>query len=274
MSRKNDQKQLYLFLLLSFFSLCLVGFSRTFFGRGVRGFFERPVLPIQRFSVAVIHRISAPLNWLTQRQSLDEKNTQLKLEIAHLSSQLAEFSVCQEDKEAMRKMLDAPLPPSWHYLPAKAVGVGGRLKINVGARAGVSFGQMVLAQDVLVGRVVSVSPFSSLVELVTDPAVSIPAVTRAAGQKGILAKGIITGFGGNKMILRDILWEEAVGEGDFVYTSGEGEWLANLLVGKVVRVEGGRVKNFREAVVEPFFEIKVLDSVFVVHDYSQNEEEN
>lgn len=265
MSNKNAHKQKYTLLFLAFLSLVLVVLNETPHVRAVRGFFERPVVAVQRFSAMRLRQFFDFFSVFQKKEQLLNEVASLREEVVRLSAAQAELSVCLEEREAAQKMLVSSPPLSnWHFVPAKAVGVGAKLRLNVGARAGVAVGQMVVSQNVLVGRVNEVTAFSCTVELVTDPAVMIPVATRTPGQSQVQCQGILSGYVNQKLIVREVLWSEQLTEGDLVYTNGEGGWLANIVIGRIHQVEQEGARNFQSAVVEPFFVPKQLDTVFVI----------
>jgi rod shape-determining protein MreC len=260
-----------LFLGLFLSSLLIFHFSQYSLIKNIRGFWERPVLSFQNVILGIKKRFSTPPvffktwqeAWLA-RISLEEKERRL-LETA------GELSVCLEENEAMRRLLGAPLPSSWHFIPAKVTAFYQKLKINVGEKAGVEKGMMVISENLLVGRVESVERLSSQVVLVTDPSLKIAVIIREEGQPGIKARGILSGYFQNQMTLSEVLKSENVEPGDLVFTSGEedsvvGEtgWLADLLIGEVKEIEESQEKVFKKGIVSPLIDFQNLRSVFVV----------
>ena len=64
------------------------------------------------------------------------------------------------------------------------------------------------------------------------------------------------------MVVKEVVWEEQLAQGDLVFTSGEGGWLENLLIGRISQIQDDEAKTFRKGVVEPFLNVKLLDNVF------------
>lgn len=264
MNKKVDQNRLFLFLMLFFLSLLFYYFSRFELVRDVRSFFERPVLLLQREMVVIGQKVLSPLNFLTSAGKLNKEKEELEKQLAALAVKAGDVTVCLEENESLRKMLAAPLPPSWHFIPAKVIGFFGQVKLNVGEKAGVETGMTVIAENLLVGRVVSVEKYSSLIEVYNNQNLKIPALVRSVGEPGIRAKGIVNGSVGDNLMLEEVLKSEILNEEDLVFSSGEGGWLPDLLIGQIATVEEGKEKVFKKAQIKPFLDINDLRYVFVV----------
>lgn len=268
MTKKNHQETFF-FFFLCFLSLVIFYFSQFERAKAVRGYFERPILSFQRSVYRFKGRLGDSLFfWKGWRQKAEEKAL-LEAEIRNLSLKAGELSVCLEENEEMRRLLGAPLPASWYFIPAKVVGSYQRLKIDVGEKAGVRIGREVVSGGLLVGRIVSVEKHSSQVAAVTDSSLKIPVVVRSPGERGIKAEGILSERAGERLVLKEVLKSEGVEEGDLVFTSGEGDWLPDLLIGEVEVVEEEKGKVFKRALVSSLIDWEGLRYVFVVKIFGE-----
>jgi len=264
MSKKNIRKETFLFINLILFSLLIFYSSRFPIFKKTRGFLERPILFLQSQTFTLKQKVVLPLRLFGSWRKTEGEKIRLEEEIRGLLVKSGELSACLEENEEMKKLLGAPLPSFWYFIPAKIVGYFQKLKLNVGQKAGVQEGMMVVSENILIGKIESSEDFSSLLILTTDPNIKIPVIVRSQQKSGIKGRGVLAGYATDQMVLTEVLKSEQVGENDLVFTSGEGGWLPDLLVGKIQRVEEGKEKVFKKAWVSPLLDYQNLRLVFVV----------
>ena len=157
----------------------------------------------------------------------------------------------------MRRLLGAPLPAKWKFLPAKVMGNGEKIRIDKGEKDGVKKGMIVVSENILVGRIVSLTQKSSLLELPISPGVILPVVVKRAGNKGIQARGILQQSGGN-LVLSEVLQSEDIQKGDLVVTVGDENLLPDLLIGQITDVLPKSAEVYQKARVKPLLEYDKL----------------
>jgi len=191
-----------------------------------------------------------------------QENKALKEQVGKLIAENAEVRKSLAESEAMlsqEKHLD---PQTFNLLPARPIGLSRYLKIDKGSSSGIKAGQVVVFEDNYLGKVKIVAPQSAGVELLTDPDSKVSVFT--LNQEG-KAKGILTGQFGTELLLDKILHEEKVASGDLVYSEGlEGFLPRGLILGKVNEVLERENEIFKQAKVQPVFDIGDLDLVFVI----------
>lgn len=190
-----------------------------------------------------------------ESKALKEQIGKLLSENANLRKELAE----SEALVSQEKHLD---PGVYNLLPARPVGLGRYLKIDKGTTSGIKVGQAVVFEDNYVGKVVAVSSNGANVELLTDPDSKVTAFSQNKEGK---AKGVLLGQFGTGVLLDKILHEEKVAQGDLVYSEGLEEFLPRgLILGKVTEVLERVNEVFKQAKVQPIFDIGDLELVFVI----------
>jgi len=161
-------------------------------------------------------------------------------------------------------------------LPAKVIGLAGKMRLDKGQEDGVKEGMMVVSENILVGKVIRVERKNCLVEVLSDPVVKIPVVVKKTlkgeteairAAEGIQARGLYQAGPKGKGTVKEILQAEDVQKGDLVLTSGEAGWLPTLLIGQVEEVLGSQAAVYKEAWVEPLVDEKKLEIVFIVIDW-------
>lgn len=228
----------------------------------MRGVIERPILAMESKIYDFKQASDRAIKPLSYWRSGERELMRLQGELRQLAVESSQLSVCLEENERMRALLGAPLPPQWKFLSAKVVGMTEKMKIDKGRRDGVREGMMVVSENILVGKVVSVEERSALVQLPTDPASKIPVVVKKPGSLGVQARGLLLPSK-EGLIVDRILQTEDVREGDLVLTEGEG-WLPDLLIGQIQEVLGQEAAIYKQARVSPLIDYETLRIVFVV----------
>lgn len=257
-----EKKNLAVFLLLLFFSLLLFFFDQKGWISPARGIFEQPILFIESKIYALKLSGYQAIKPLSYWRSGEQEIMRLQGQLRQLALEGGQLSACLEEKEEMRRLLGAPLPPDWKFLPARVVGVSEKMRIDKGQRDGIEEGMMVVSENILVGRAISLEERSALVQLPTDPVSKIPVVVKKLGSSGVQARGLLLSLEG-KLIVDRILQTEDVREGDLVLTEGEG-WLPDLLIGQIEEVLGREAEIYKKARVSPLIDYQSLRMVFVV----------
>lgn len=191
-----------------------------------------------------------------------QENKALKVTVGQLLSENAQLRKKLAEEEALHlqeKHLD---PQIFNLLPARPIGLGRYLKIDKGLDSQVKKGEVVVFNENLVGRIVSVSQKAANVQLLADPDSKVAVFSQ--GSEG-RAKGILLGQFGTEIIMDKILHEEKITIGDLVYSEGtEGNLARGLILGKVVQILEQQNEVFKQAKIQPNFDIRDLELVFVI----------
>jgi rod shape-determining protein MreC len=130
--------------------------------------------------------------------------------------------------------------------------------IDKGTGSGFQVEMPIISPGGVVGKVVSTSPHTSQILLITDPNSAIPAVIESTR-----VKGIIKGRGGNLLSLDYVRRAENVKAGDSIVTSGLlGVFPVGLKVGTVVEVRRDVNRIFADIIVKPCVEMDKIEGVF------------
>lgn len=134
------------------------------------------------------------------------------------------------------------------------------ITIDIGSAAGVEEGLTVIGPTGVVGQVLSVSPGSSVVRLLSDPKSGAAAMVQSSRADGIV-RGSLSGI----LYLENVSADVELTPGDVVLTSGlGGSYTKGLLIGTVVRVDGNAKDGTRSVVITPNEHAAVLEEVTVV----------
>jgi len=257
---REKNRTVAVFIALFLFSLLLMGLDKL----GWLDWFKGPV---ESLSGPLKKRIQQNSAGFKKRKELDlEQALFLADEVASLrrenASLLVEREILKEENQAMKKLLGAPLPPSWQFRPTRVLGVKeGVMTLNQGEKEGVKESQIVIFEDVLVGRVIEVLPRLSRVQILTHKDCQL-AVKLIDSKE----EGMVKARPGGALIL-EVLQEVELAKDQLVATSGEEEvYPVDLLVGRVDLIEEEETAVYKQAVLEPLVDYETLTEVFIVED--------
>ena len=189
----------------------------------------------------------------------------LKEQNAALIEMVAQTEEYRQEAERLQALLDLKDAydiegPSARVIGRSTDAWNQTVTIDVGSDDGVETGLTVMGAYGVIGQVISTSPSSSTVRLITDPqsgAAAMLQVTRAEG----VVRGSLDGL----LYLENVEADVQVAVGDVVLTSGlGGSYTRGLLIGLVVSVEGNQGDSSRRIVVSPNETASNLEEVIVV----------
>lgn len=259
MGRESIFKSLPHLLLLFLISLLLIFFEDLGWTKFVHATGERGTKPVKLTFYRGRQKIISALSFLTFWRSGTQKIKYLEQRNLELLVEAQKSKALEEENNALRAQLQIPLPSSWKLEPAQTLGKTRYLAIDKGDKAGIKIGQIVIFQNILIGKVVKVNPFESQIELPTDPDSKIPVRTLKTR-----AQGLLTGQFGEMISFEKVTQEERLELGDLVLTSGEGGYPKGLIIGKITKVEKKESEVFQKAEVEPSLNFDELELVFLL----------
>jgi len=259
----REKKEFFLLIFLCLFSLGLFWGDKKGWLKKPRGFLERPILATEERIYGLKVWVETQLQPIFRGRVLEKEVSRLQLELQRLAVDQNRLSSCLEENERMRRLLGAPLPAKWKFLPAKVIGGGERMRIDKGEKNGVKPGMMVVEENILVGKIEKVELENSLVLLPTSPGQKIPVLIKRPGKTGVQARGLLQAFGGG-LVLDRVLQSEDIQKGDLVVSAGDEDWLPDLLIGQITEVLPKSAQIYQKAQVGPIVEYDKLRIVFIV----------
>ena len=200
----------------------------------------------------------------------DAENVRLRQEVEALSLVRGECDRLKEENAALRESLGYKARSAGEWEPAEVLSSGGGsaairdvIRVGKGSLSGIREGAAVVVPKGLVGRVVSVSPHTSEVLLLTDPSIRVSCRIETAGRAS--AYGILTGAGSDRMLLGHLSGAEQVHPRAKVVTSGlGGVFPKGIEIGTLLLVTNG-VRGV-EGEVLPSVDTATLEDVFIRRD--------
>jgi len=216
--------------------------------------------------------IVATLGWIQKKvflipnvQALKSENSALRELNFNLSQKIINARIAEMENQALRKMLQ--LKPRLDT-PAEVSQVVGSISVDLrnfiildkGEKSGI-LPMMTVRNDAgLVGLVVACGSNYSLVELITNANVKVPALNLRSG-----VLGTINWDGSGNLLFRDVPKFMDVAVGDTIVTSKFSlKYVPFVPIGVVVKKEDEEGELFTKIVVKPFVNFSFLEEVFVL----------
>ena len=194
--------------------------------------------PIGAAGSAVLAPISSGLKGVAGYDDVKDENDELRAKVDKLESQQAEIDRLRAEVKELQKINRVRVTDAQTLLAEIVSGPIGpfdrAVEIDQGSGDGVKKGMPVITSGGVLGRVSSVSPGRSKVELITEPTFFLG--VRLESRE----RGVLQGQGQGKNLLIDGIGDDKtkVEKGDYVYTSGidQSAFPKDLPVGRVVSV--------------------------------------
>jgi len=148
--------------------------------------------------------------------------------------------------------------------------------VGKGSQAGIRNGMAVQTTEGFIGRITSVSQFTSEVTLITDPTDNNQISSVVVTKKDVKYNGMIEGYDQDKqvLLLKKLPIDAKIKKGDMVLTSRlGGVYPDGLLIGKVVSVKPDPYGLTKVAEVKPAADFNNIDYVDIVEKTSPATEE-
>jgi len=219
---------------------------------------------------------------ISEIKKLKKENEELRTKNQRLLSENLKLLELKQENEALRQALENDLEKEFDLVIASVLGKDfsqDSILIDKGSEDGISKNLPVItSQKTLLGKVDQVFKNFSRVSLISNKQISFSAkiidseFLDKADSKDIELKektqGVVRGEGGFEVIFDLIPQGVEVKEGDLILTTGlEGVFPKGLLAGSVKKIKKEDIAPFQKAELDPAFNIKELNTVFVVTSF-------
>ncbi len=225
------------------------------------------VYPVERAKRTLAQRVGARLSGLWDGAAAQAENVRLRREKEALALACADRDALAAENARLRAALGyrAAQPGRWIAAAVLsrdggAAGARRTLRVDGGSRAGVAEGMVVRAAAGLVGRVVSVTPHTAEVLLVTDPSLKVACALEGRAK----SFGILGGGTEERLVLQHFRSAGPLEPRMRVVTSGlGGVFPAGIPVGTLVAGDGPADASARTCEVQPAVDFSALEDVFI-----------
>jgi len=225
--------------------------------------------PIQSASSKASGATSGFFRQIFNFHSIARENDDLKQRLATAEQELHNARQQSAENERLKGLLNLKEQTQYQTVISRVIARDpsvwfNTITINCGSSSGVAVNMPVVSGTGVVGRVITVSPWSSQVMLLTDEKAGAGAVVGQLGQSGAL--GSVRGRPDIGLIeMRYVSGLEKVNVGDFVMTTGQdGIYPPGLNVGEVVDVKNGTATQAHQILIRPGARLDQLEEVAVL----------
>lgn len=259
-------------IILKIALLFLVVLSLNVFQSQIKNLFYVISYPISNLFLQSSDGASNFLKGLLNINKLQVENFSLKKENQDLLSQIALLKGDLKESEDLKIVLKNTRDSGFKIKLTKIIGlnlVSDVVIIDKGLDDGILENMpLISAEKVVYGRVLKAYKNFSEVTLISAKHNAFNIKIQPDDISKITTYGVLKGVGDLSVYLDLVDFESEIKEGDILLTSGsEGSFPRDLLVGKVLSVNKSDLKPFQTAEVQPFFDIKNVENLFVITSY-------
>lgn len=258
-----------LFLVFLIITLLLIFLHSAGYLADIIGILRAPISFTQEWLSSRVSSIHSSLTTTADIKELQAENQYLRERNAELERQNEEMTEIYAEYTLLSALLDyARDNPQYRREAADIIGWDTSnfvrsFTINKGEKDGMTVGMPVETDRGLVGRIISVAPRSSQVQLLTDPS---SAINIRLGTSR--ADGVIEGRLNEPLRIKWIEQDIPIFENELVMTSGlGGNFPPDLVIGRVVDIQQSASELFQVAEVRPAVDFDSLEIVLVITDF-------
>lgn len=235
---------------------------------GIENIASKIVMPIENGLTYLKNKVNNNDKFFQNVNDLKSENESLKQANSELEQQLREYEIMKNENEQLKQQLNlSEKYGQYTTVPGSVISrdisnYSKTLVINIGSDNGIKEKMTVIADEGLVGYVVSTTNKTAKVQTIVDSA-SATSCVASSTRDTMICKGTIE----NKSILSasNIETDARIIQGDSVETSGLGGiYMKGIHVGKVKKVNEGSNKTDSYATIETAVNFEKLETVLVI----------
>lgn len=241
-------------------------------GENNASFFENAasnlVMPIQNGLTYLKNKISGNSTFFTDISNLQQENEELKQKNSELEQSLRELENIKTQNETLKEYLNLTEKyGEYNTVPGYVINkdisnYSKTIVINLGSDDGVAENMTVIADQGLVGYVVSVTDTTAKVQTIVDTASSVSCVM-SSNDESIVCKGTLDDSSSLRAMY--IPTDSNIAQGESIETSGLGGiYPKGIHVGTVKKVTNTQNLTDRYAIVETAVDFDKLNTVLVI----------
>ncbi len=224
----------------------------------------RGMSPVLRLATAATTGVSEIWYGYVDLRGLRDRNHDLESELTRMTIRLNALEEAALQNDRLRSLLDLKEAIAHPSVAAtvignKSLGLSRTILVDRGSDHGVAQNMPVISVEGVVGRVWTVSPRISKVQLITDADAGTAVLVQRTRVQGILQ-----GRGADLCSMEYVSMHDDVTEGDLIVTNGlDGIYPRGLPVGPVIQVAPGQ-GTLRAITVEPRVGFNRLEEVLIL----------
>lgn len=226
------------------------------------------VMPVQNGITYIKNKISGNSTFFSDMAALKEENKTLKAHNSELEKSLRELEVIKSENETLKQYVNlGDKYTEYSTIPGYVINkstsnYSNVIVINVGEKDGIKVGMSVIADEGLVGHVISVTSDTSKVQTLLDNSSAVSSVVGTARDSVIVKGNLETP---NMLKGTYIPTTATLLSGDRIETSGLGGiYPKGITIGTVKQIVDTKNLTNRYVVVEPAVNFNKLETVLVI----------
>lgn len=226
------------------------------------------VMPVQNGITYIKNKISGNDTFFSDMAALKEENKELKEKNSELEKSLRELEIIKSENETLKeyvnlkdKYTEYTTVPGY-VINKNTSNYSNVIVINIGEDDGIAVGMPVIADEGLVGHVISVTSTTAKIQTLIDTSSAVSSVVGTA-RDSVVVKGNLE----NSDMLKGtyIPTTATLLEGDKVETSGLGGiYPKGITIGTVKQIIDTKNLTNRYALIEPAVNFEKLETVLVI----------
>ncbi len=236
------------------------------------------VTPFQDLTTGVSSWVDSTVTSARNKTDLRKENEALKVQIAELMEENRRLSMYEAENEKLSALLKiAQKYPAYESVGAAIIakdpGVWyDMFTIDKGTQNSIGANMVLIAPEGLVGKVLESGITFSKAQSILDSRSSVPAMSQRTGDLGVV-KGDYTLMSDGLCKMEYIDGTAEIMVGDEIVTSHLSDiYPAGLAIGKVLEIETDTNGLTKYAVIEPFVDLRHLDTILVIDKHADRAE--
>lgn len=226
------------------------------------------VVPIENGLTYLKNGINNNDNFFENVNQLKSENEQLKEKNSELEQTLREYEIVKNENEQLKQQLNlSEKYREYTTIPGTVIAkdisnYSKTIVINIGSSNGIKEKMTVIADEGLVGYVISVTENTAKIQTIVDSASATSSLTSTTRDR-MVCKGTVE----NESILKAtyIATDANIIQGDSIETSGLGGiYIKGIHVGKIKKIVEGTNKIDSYALIETAVDFEKLETVLVI----------
>ncbi len=226
------------------------------------------VMPIENGLTYLKNKLNNNDKFFENIEQLKTENAELKERNNELEQTLREHEIIKNENEQLKQELNlAKKYEQYKTVPGTIISkdisnYSKTIVINVGSKDGIREKMTVIANDGLVGYIMSVTENTAKIQTIVDSASATSCLTSTT-REAMICKGTIENYSTIKAT--NIAVGANIIQGDSVETSGLGGiYVKGIHVGKIKKVVDGTNKTDSSAIIETAVDFEKLETVLVI----------
>ncbi len=221
--------------------------------------------PLTYVFTGIGHSFKSFFSYFSSVSRVNKENAQIRGQLRQLQQDNIVLQQYKLENDKLKKELGYRGTSPYQLISGTVIGkdptgFSQAIMINVGSKDGVHQGAAVLAQGVLIGKIVTVQSNTSKVLLITDPQSSFDAQISSTGDNAI-----VRGSYGSGIIVDMVSQNTQLNKGDQVVTAGlSSEIPKNILIGTIGDLQSNKNDLLQKATVVSSSDLKNLNFVSVI----------